>query len=94
MVDQRGAVLRAQPFEELMRRSESHSGESVTVESRSASIVTMIDTMPDGSIRVVLRGTLEPKFIPIGYSVAMDGFYKHPDQRVVAMTERELHEFD
>ena len=94
MVDERGAHLRSQGFEELLRRSKSHSGESVSVDSRPASIVTMIDMMPDGSVRVVVKGEMEPRLLPIGHHVAIDGFYKFPDHRVVPMTDRELYEFD
>jgi len=69
-------------------------GESMTVGSRSGTILTIVESRDDGRLRVVVRGALQWRFLPFAYSMAMDGFYKHPDGGVAPMPEKEFLEFD
>jgi hypothetical protein len=97
IVNERGARLRKLSFDELERLKEpplGPVGENLSVDSRSATIVTIVEDRPDGTLRVVLHGTMEPRWLPFGYHVAMDGFYKHADESVTPMPDREFYEFD
>ena len=97
LVNERGERLRGLSFaelERLVRRPMGPVGENVTVDARSATIVTVVERREDGRLRVVLHGTMEPRLLPLGHHVAMDGFYKHPDGTVTPMPERESYEFD
>ena len=97
LVNERGRRLRALPFaelERLVRPPLGPVGENLTVGSRSATIVTIVERRGDDQLRVILRGRMEPRFLHFGHNVAMDGFYKHPDGSVTPMPEREFSEFD
>ncbi len=67
--------------------------ECLTVESRQATIGTIVQVLPDGSIRVVLQGFLKARWVP-GRHVAIDGFYKWPDGSVKPMPTEEFYGFD
>ena len=73
VVNQRGAHLRRLPFAELKRLTDEPI-EHVEVESRKATITTIVFPLASGGIQVVLQGFLEHHFIP-GKSVALDGFF-------------------
>jgi hypothetical protein len=90
IVEERGARLRGLSFGDLKRLSENPI-EHVQVESRPATIGIVVQSRPDGSLRVVVQGFLKAW---IGQHVAVDGFYKHPDGTVSSMPEVELYEFD
>jgi len=97
LVNERGRHLRSLSFsdlEGLVRPPMGPLQENVTVDSRAATIVTIVERREDGRLRVVLHGTMEPRSLPIGHHVAMDGFYKHPDDTVSPMPEDEFYEFD
>jgi hypothetical protein len=53
----------------------------------------MVERWPDGTLRVVLRALMKPRFLPFGHHVAMDGFYKHSNGLVTPMAEREFNAF-
>jgi len=53
----------------------------------------MVLPMPNGGLRVVIRGFLEHRLMP-GKSVALDGFCKYPDQTVLEMKPEEFWDFD
>jgi hypothetical protein len=88
MIEERGSRLRQLPLEELKQLS-SKPNEDVKVESRKATIGTIILPLPSGGIQVVLQGFLE-HHLHAGKSVAMDGFYKYPDETVSEMKEEEF----
>ena len=97
LVNERGQQLRRLPFDELERLAlppTAPTGEHLTVESRDATIVTTVERRGDGRLRVLVRGSMAPRLLPLGRHLAMDGFYKHPDGTVSPMFEREFHEFD
>ena len=88
MVEERGARLRQLSFAELKALSQS-TAEDVVVDARKGKISTNVLALPSGGIQVVLRGSLEHRFLP-GESVALDGFYKYPDETASEMSEREF----
>jgi hypothetical protein len=97
LVHTRCARLRTLPFadlERLVRPRLGPVGETVTVGSRSGTIHTIVEPQEDGSLRVVLRGALQWRFIWFAYNMAMEGFYKHPDGSVTPMPDKEFREFD
>jgi hypothetical protein len=97
LVNERGARLRELSFAELARLQRAPLGpvgENHRIDSRDATIVTIVEPGPDGSLRVIVHGRLDWRFWPGSYDVAMDGFYKHPDGSIAAMSDREFLEFD
>lgn len=92
MIDERGEQLRKLTEEELKKLS-TKPPEQLTFDSRPATIGIIVQSKPDGSLRVVIRGFMKARFIP-GKHVALDGFYKHPDGTVSAMPDEEFYEFD
>jgi hypothetical protein len=92
MVKERGSRLRQLPFAELKGLADKPL-EHVAVESRKATIGTIVLQLPSGGIQVVLQGLMEHRFMP-GKSVALDGFYKYPDESVSEMKPEEFWNFD
>lgn len=92
IVNERGEQLRGFAFEELKQLS-SQPIEHLTVEARQATIGIIVQSLPSGSLRVVVQGFMEARFLP-GKHVAIDGFYKLPDGTVAPMPNKEFYEFD
>jgi hypothetical protein len=92
MVEERGARLRRLPFAELGRLVEEPI-EHVEINSCSGTIAAMAFPLGSGGIQVVLQGFLEHRFLP-GKSVALDGFFKYPDETVSEMKAEEFFGFD
>jgi hypothetical protein len=92
IVNERGERLRGFTFDDL-RRLETTPTEHITVESRPATISLIVQPNPNGSLRVVVQGFMKARFAP-GKHVALDGFYKHPDESVTPMPDEEFYEFD
>lgn len=90
-MNQRGAKLRELPFEKLQRLAEAPI-EHLSVESNPATIGIIVQSLPDGGIRVVVQGFMQAKLL--GKNVALDGFYKYPDGTVTPMSEEDFYEFD
>jgi hypothetical protein len=92
IVADRGEKLRKLTPEEL-RKLAAEPSEQLTVESRPAQIAIIVQPRPDGSLRVVIKGFMKARVMP-GKHVALDGFYKHSDGTVTAMSNEEFHEFE
>jgi hypothetical protein len=92
IIEERGERLRQSKFEDL-RSLTTGPVEQITVESRPATISIIVQANPNGSLRVVVQGFMKARFVP-GKHVALDGFYKHPDESVTQMPEEEFYEFD
>jgi hypothetical protein len=90
IVEERGAGLRQLPFVEL-KKSANQPVEQLMVGPRNATIGHIVRTLSNGSIQIVIQGFLEHRFMP-GRSVAMDGFYKYPDETIAPMED--FTEFD
>ena len=91
LVNEQGARLRGLSFAELERLARPPMGptrETLTVDSRMATIATVVEPWHDGTLRVVLHGSMKPRFLPFGRHVAMDGFYKHSDGSVTPMSDK------
>ncbi len=90
MVKERGARLRQLPFAELSLAD--HPFEHFVVGSNKAKIAIIVLPTPSGGIQVVVQGFLKHRFMP-GSHVAMDGFYKYPDERIAAVRDEEYSDF-
>ncbi len=90
IVNERGEQLRKLPFQELIRLG--NTVEHLEVEFRPATIGIIVQPLPSGGIRVVVQGFMKAKLG--GQNVALDGFYKYPDETVAAMPEEEFLQFD
>jgi hypothetical protein len=51
-----------------------------------------VQLLPSGGVRVVVQGFMKNKLF--GQSVALDGFYKYPDETVAPMPDVAFYEFD
>jgi len=92
IVNERGERLRGLTQEELKCLG-AQPTEHLIVESRRATIGTIVLSKPDGTLQVVVQGFMKARFF-FGQHVALDGFYKHPDGTVSPMPEKEFYEFD
>jgi hypothetical protein len=90
MVQERGQTLRRLPFAEVKLQ---HSHEQVTVGMRTGTIALIVLPQPSGGIQVVIQGFLKHRFWP-GSSVALDGFYKYPGEKISPMRDDEFWDFD
>ena len=93
IVDERGQGLRMLMFEELKQLATAPP-EHLEVESRKATISIIVEPKPNGSLRIVVQGFMDGRLIPSVKSVALDGFYKHPDETITPMANNEFYEFD
>jgi len=91
IVNERGERLREVPFEDLKALATART-ESLTVDSRPATIAIIVQSLPSGGLRVVVQGFMDARFIP-GKHVALDGFYKYPDETIAPMPDDEFYEF-
>ncbi len=91
IVNERGERLRRLPFEELKRLGDTPV-ENLVVESRPATVGIIVQPAASGGIRVVVQGFMKAKIL--GKNVALDGFYKYPDETVAPMPESEFYMFD
>jgi hypothetical protein len=92
IVNSRGERLRRLSIDELLDLSDLPT-EHLTVRSRSATISIILEPQPNGSMRVVVQGFMNARFLPTA-SVALDGFYKHSDGSVSPMPKREFYGYD
>ena len=93
LVNARGFNLRDLSYQEIEQLSDSPI-EELVVDSRPATIATIVQPMPDASLRVVLQGFMNAKLFPVLKHVALDGFYKYPDGTVKPMLDDEFYDFD
>jgi len=91
IINERGEQLRKLTQEELKRLA-AEPLEQLIFDSRPTTIGIIVQSKPDGSLRVVVQGFMKARFIP-GKHVALDGFYKHPDGTVSTMPDEEFYEF-
>ena len=91
IVNARGNNLRSLSYHELQRLTDSPI-EHVTVDSKPATIATIIEPTADNALRVVVQGFMNAQLL--GKHVALDGFYKYPDDVVKPMPDDEFLDFD
>ena len=63
------------------------------MEARPAEISTIVEPMPCGRLRIVLQGSMKPRFLPFGRHMAVAGFYKSRDGSVGDLSDSDLYEF-
>jgi len=69
-------------------------GGEVEVQRRRGTIGNIVETMSDGSLRVVVQGFLHFRFMPFGCDVALDGFHKRANGDIEPLADEEYYEFD
>jgi hypothetical protein len=89
---ERGRRLRKLPFRELKQLA-TEPTEHLVVESRPATIGIIVFPLPaSGGIQVVVQGFLKARLL--GKHVALDGFYKYPDETIAPMSAEDFWGFD
>jgi hypothetical protein len=89
-VNEHGEKVREPPLEEL-ERAGTRPTEHLIVDSRPATISIIVQSLPEGGVRVVVQGFLKGWVFK---DVALDGFYKYPDETIAPMPNEEFFEFD
>ena len=92
VVNERAEVMRTLSRDELLAAGSSPV-EQVTVLGRIATVGTIVESRPDGSLRFVLQGFMPARWLPFVSSMALDGFYKKADGTVEPMPDDEFYEF-
>ena len=92
LADERSAKLSTLTFAELV--GHAIDPETVKVGGRAGSLCTYVEHRQNGTLRVVVHGLLRFKWIPFMSSVAVQGFYKHPDDTISPIPEDEYNELD
>ena len=67
--------------------------ELITVENRKAKISIIVNPLPSGGILVVVQGIMKKRFLPMAWGVAVDGFYKYPDETMAPMTREDMWDY-
>lgn len=93
MVKGRGELLRTKTRNELIAVGQQ-SAETWNVEGRPATVSTIVEIREDGSLRVVIQGFMQSKWLSALSSVALDGFYQRPAGAIEPMPDEEFYEFD
>jgi len=93
IVESKGEQLRKLKFEDLNALRTAPT-EHLTVDSRPSTISIIVLPRPDGSLQIVVQGFMNARFLPMVKHVALDGFYKHPDETVTPMDDKEFYAFD
>jgi len=92
LADERSAKLSTLTFADLV--GHGADPETVKVGGRTGSLTTHVEHRQNGTLRVVVHGLLRSKWIPFMNSVAVQGFYKHPDGTISAIPDDEANELD
>jgi hypothetical protein len=93
MIEERGQKLRLRSFAELKEMGNAPL-EELMVNDRKATIGTIVLTLPSGGIQLVLQGFMDGKWFRWIKNVALDGFYKYPDETIAEMKPEEFYSFD
>lgn len=93
IVNSRGNAIRGLSYHEIESLADSPV-ENLVIDSKPATIATIVQRMPDSSLRVVLQGFMNARLFPALKHVALDGFYKYPDGAVKPMSDDEFYDFD
>lgn len=92
IVNERGDSLRKLPFQHLKQLVEPTK--LITVGNRKGKVSIIVNELPSGGILVVVQGFLKQRFLPMVWSVALDGFYKYPDETMAPMTREDIWAYD
>jgi len=91
-IKERGARLFTLAYAEVSKLANAPV-EHLIFDRRPATIAVIVETQPSGGIRVVVQGFMKGRWFP-GSHVALDGFYKYPDETIAPMPEDEFYQFD
>src|SRR5579862_1541755 len=64
------------------------------VELRPAHISIIVLSLPSNDVQIVVQGFIKVRFLPMVSQVALDGFYKYPDETMAPLTREDLYAFD
>lgn len=94
-VDEHGIVLRTKTRSELLRLNDAPVQE-VELQGQAGMIVFIVEEEPEGSLRIVVQGSLDTKSLPrVGVKhVALDGFRMNADDTLSPLRDEEYYEFD
>ena len=87
IVNERGQSLRKLPFQRLEELEERT--ESFMLGKRKAKVAIIVNHLPSGGVLVIVQGLLKKRFIPMVLDVAVDGFYKYPNETMAPMTDED-----
>jgi hypothetical protein len=90
-VQERGRELRQLTYKQLKQRGEA--SDDFTLQSRRATVSVILQELPSGALRIVVQGFLKFRFFPMGSQVALDGFYKYPDETTAPLTREDEWDF-
>jgi hypothetical protein len=93
MVKASARELRVLPFSRLAQMT-SEPSEEVALGTRKGAFSVIVEPREDGTLRVVVQGFLKWSWLPGAKSVALDGFYKHPDGSVTGMRDSDFYGYD
>lgn len=94
LVDARGHELRALPYERLLAME--HPREGVDINGRRGTIAVIVEPCSGDRVRIVVQGFLDWSLLGVVVfsQVALDGFYKHRDNSVAPMEDKEFYGYD
>jgi len=93
MVNERGNRLRKLGYDQLKELTDEPT-EQISIGSRSATISIIVQLLPSDRIRVVVQGFMKGRLVPMIRDVALDGFYKSPDETIAPLTDDDMYKFD
>jgi hypothetical protein len=94
LVDARGHELRSHTYERLLVLEAPR--ERVEINGRRGTIAVIVEPCSDDRIRIVVQGFLAWSLLGVVVfsQVALDGFYKHRDNSVTPMKDKEFYDYD
>ena len=95
LVNERGRELRLRSRAQLLELQDCPT-ETVQIDGQVGTIDLIVEEEPEGSLRVVIQGFLDTKWLPrLGIkNVALDGFRIHIDDSIHPLRDEEFYEFD
>ncbi|MBL0156962.1 MAG: hypothetical protein IPP47_07660 [Bryobacterales bacterium] len=94
MVEERGRILRALPYDQLARLADEPTME-VVVGNRKGQVGVVVEQCEGDQLKVVVQGFINAfERLPMFKGVALHGFYKHRDGTVTEMGNEEFYGYD
>ena len=91
MVNERGERLRKLPFQTL--KQTILEPERITIGRRQGTIAVIVDSRLSGGVIVVVQGFMDGRLLPFLKDVALDGFYKYPDETIAPLTQQDMWDY-
>lgn len=95
LVYERGNSLRSKSRIELLELTACPT-EKVEIDGRTGTVDIIVEEEPEGSLRVVVQGFIETKWLRWAgvKNVALDGFRIDSDSKLSPLGDKEFYEFD